>query len=160
MLILLLTSMSFTILSCKGQTEKVDVEDDILAIQKLIEEWSLAAEAGNLEKIMDMYIDDIVRFPPDAPVVKGKKAVEEMYRSGFELFTVEAEWPVEGTEEIIVADGWAFHMSEYIEWFTPKAGGDKIEEEGKVIVILQKQTDGSWKFAREIWNRNSPVEIK
>ena len=95
-------------------------------------------------------------MPPDAPANRGKQAIEEYYRGGFELFSVGVTWPVEGTEEIIVADGWAFHLSEYILRFAPKAGGETIEYRGKIIEICRQQPDGSWKFAREIWNRNSP----
>lgn len=64
---------------------------------------------------------------------------------------------MEGTEEIIVADGWAFHLSEFVEILTPKAGGEPIEMRGKIIEVCQKQPDGSWKFAREIWNLNGPA---
>ena len=51
-----------------------------------------------------------------------------------------------------MADGWAFHLSEYIAMVTPKEGGETVEEKGKVLEILQRQPDGSWKIAREIWN--------
>jgi len=35
---------------------------------------------------------------------------------------------------------------------TPKAGGESIQLEGKYLVVFQKQPDGSWKAARDIWN--------
>ena len=35
---------------------------------------------------------------------------------------------------------------------TPKAGGDSVEDHGKYIDLLRRQTSGSWKFARLIWN--------
>ncbi len=151
-------SLLFAILGCSGQGDKVNVEADVAAIQALVQAWGAAAEAGDVAGMLAKYSDNIVQMPPDAPANRGKQAVEEYYRRGFELFSVEVTWPVEGTEEIIVADGWAFHVSEYIQWFTPKAGGEKNEVRGKIIEILQQQPNGSWKFAREIWNRNSPPD--
>ena len=141
---------------CEQQSGKSNTEADLVAIQTLVQQWCTAVEAGDVTAVMNLYADDIVRMPPDAPVIQGKQAIEEVYRGGFELFSIEVTWPVEGTEEIIVADGWAFHLSEYFERFTPKAGGDTIEERGKIIEIIQQQPDGSWRFAREIWNRHSP----
>ena len=38
-----------------------------------------------------------------------------------------------------------------------KGDGEAMEERGKIIVIYQRQPDGSWKIAREIWNRNHSV---
>jgi ketosteroid isomerase-like protein len=101
--------------------------------------------------------DDYVQMPPDAPGFKGRQALEEFYRIIYEQNSFRGStWPVEGTEKIVVADGWAFHASEYILRISPKAGGEAVEEHGKIIAICQKQPDGSWKIAREIWNRNSP----
>ena len=146
---------ALTLSACQPAVEQT--EADVAAIQALVQAWVAAVEAGDVAGILALYTDDIVQMPPDKPANRGKQAIEEYYRPGFELFSVEATWPVEGTEEIIVADGWAFHVSEYILRVTPKAGGETIEERGKIIEICRQQPDGSWKFAREIWNRNSPL---
>jgi ketosteroid isomerase-like protein len=40
---------------------------------------------------------------------------------------------------------------------TPKtAGASMVMQNGKYLVILQKQTDGSWKIARDINNSSDP----
>ena len=56
-----------------------------------------------------------------------------------------------------MAGDWAFHLSEYVLKIMPKGDGEAMEERGKIIVIYQRQPDGSWKIAREIWNRNHSV---
>ena len=147
---------ALTLLSCQPAVEQT--EADAKAIQALVQAWGAAVETGDVAEVMNLYTDDIVRMPADAPTIRGKQAIEEAFRGGFELFSIEVIWPVEGTEEIIVADDWAFHLSEYLEKFTPKAGGETFEERGKIIEILKRQPDGSWRFAREIWNRNSPPD--
>jgi uncharacterized protein (TIGR02246 family) len=150
----ILLFVALTLSACQPVVEQT--EADVAAIRGLLEEWRAAVEVGDVAGIVAIYTDDIVQMPPDAPANRGKQAIEEYYRAGLELFSIGVTWPVEGTEEIIVADGWAFHLSEYIERFTPKAGGETIEVRGKIVEICQKRPDGSWKFAREIWNRNSP----
>ena len=150
----ILLFVALTLSACQPAAERT--EADVAAIQALTEAWGEAVEAGDLAGVVVLYADDIVQIPPDAPANRGKRAVEEFYRPGFELFSIGVTWPVEGTEEIVVADGWAFHLSEYILRISPKAGGEATEERGKITVICQQQPDGSWKIAREIWNRNNP----
>lgn len=133
-------------------------EADVAAIQALTVAWSAAVEAGDVAALVALRTDDVVQMPPNAPTAKGKQPLEDFYNGLFEQFSVEGTWPVEGTEEIVVADGWAYHLSEYILRITPKAGGEAMEERGKIVAICQQQPDGSWKFAREIWNRNSPPD--
>ena len=100
--------------------------------------------ASNLFSCLDGRILDLVRN------------LFNFFRGLFKQFSVEGTWPIEGTEEIVVADGWAFHLSEYILRISPKVGGEAVEERGKIIAICQQHPDGSWKIAREIWNRNNP----
>ena len=153
--------LALMLLTCAQQTQPVveeaaSTEADVAAIQALTEAWGAAVEAGDVAALVALRTDDVVQMPPDAPTSRGKQALEDFYRSLFGQFSVGGTWPVEGTEEIVVADGWAFHLSEYILRISPKAGGEATEEHGKIIVICQQQPDGSWKLAREIWNRNNP----
>ena len=147
--------VAFTLSACQPVADRS--EADVAAIQALTEAWGAAVEAGDVAALVALRTDDVVQMRPDAPTSRGKQALEDFYRGLFEQFSVEGTWPVEGTEEIVVADGWAFHLSEYILRISPKAGGEATEERGKIIMICQQQPGGSWKFAREIWNRNSPL---
>jgi uncharacterized protein (TIGR02246 family) len=149
----ILLFVAFTLSACQPAAEQT--EDDVAAIQAVLETWGAAVETGDIATLIALRTDDVVRMPPDEPVSRGKQELEDFYRGLYEQFSVEGTWPVEGTEEIVVADGWAFHLSEYILRISPKAGGEAMEERGKIIVICQQQPDGSWKIAREIWNRNN-----
>ncbi len=150
----ILLFVAFTLSACQPAAEQT--EADIAAIQALTEAWGTAREAGDIAALLALRTDDVVQYPPDRPTARGKQALENFYRGLFEQFSVAATWPVEGTEEIVVADGWAFYISEYILRISPKAGGETVEEHGKIMIICQKQPDGSWLWAHEIWNRNSP----
>lgn len=150
----ILLFVAFILSACQPDAERN--EADVAAIQALTQAWEAAVEVGDIDALVALRTDDVVQMPPDAPSSRGKQVLEEFYRGLYEQFSVVGTWPVEGTEEIVVADGWAFHISEYILRISPKAGGDVIEEHGNIIVICQQQPDGSWKIAREIWNRNSP----
>lgn len=152
--VVVLLFVAFILSACKPDAERT--ESDVAAIQALTEAWGAAVESGDVAALLALRTDDVVQMPPDAPISRGKQALEDFYRGLFEQFSVAGTLPVDGTVEIVVADGWAFHLSEYILRSSPKAGGEAIEERGKIIIICQQQPDGEWKFAREIWNRNNP----
>jgi hypothetical protein len=40
---------------------------------------------------------------------------------------------------------------------TPKSGGELVVDRGKFVDLFRRQSDGSWKFARVMFNRNRPA---
>jgi ketosteroid isomerase-like protein len=38
----------------------------------------------------------------------------------------------------------------------PKVGGETTEFDGKYLTVFERQADGSWKIARDIFNSNVP----
>jgi ketosteroid isomerase-like protein len=60
-------------------------------------------------------------------------------------------------DEIRVTGDWAYSRYSYTWILTPVPGGESVEVSGKGIWIVQRQPDGSWKIAREIWNNDKPL---
>ena len=124
--------------------------NDEQAIRKLTEAWLAAVRAKDSRRLAGMVTDDAVFLPPGFPPIRGRPAVETMYRSFFPQFS-----SVEQTvsiEEVQVAGDWAFAWGTEQFTLVPRAGGAPIEIEGKGMSILKRQPDGSWKFARGINN--------
>jgi ketosteroid isomerase-like protein len=57
-------------------------------------------------------------------------------------------------EEVQVSGDLAFARGTYAATVTPKAGGEETFIDGKYMTILKRQTDGSWKIHRDIFNSN------
>lgn len=147
----LLLFLAFTLSACQPAAEQT--EADLAAIQALADTWVVAAEAGDIDALLALRTDDVVQYPPDAPIARGKQALEDFYRGLYAQFSVSGSF--DGPAEIVVDDGWAFYISEYTLNIGPQAGGETVEERGKIILICKQQPDGSWLWAHEIWNRNS-----
>ena len=145
--------VAFALSGCGPVAEQS--EADVAAIKGLAKAWAVAAEAEDIPALLALRTDDIVQYPPGKPIARGKQALEDFYRGLFEHFSVSGTW-VEETEEVELADGLAFYVSEYILKISPKAGGETAEERGKIMIVCRRQRDGSWLWAHEIWNRNSP----
>jgi uncharacterized protein (TIGR02246 family) len=124
--------------------------DDKQAIQRLTEEWVAAVRTKDIARLTNMVTEDAVFLPPGYPAIRGKQAVEAMYKSFFPQFS-----SVEQTanlEEVEVAGDWAFAWGTESFVLVPQAGGLQIHMQGKGMSILRRQPDGSWKFARGINN--------
>lgn len=124
--------------------------DDEQAIRKLTEDWLAAVRAKDVPRLAGMVTEDAVFLPSGFPPIRGKHAVETMYRSFFPQFaSVEQTVTI---EELQVLGDWAFAWGTEKFTLVPQAGRAPIEMQGKGMSILKRQDDGSWKFARGINN--------
>ena len=57
-------------------------------------------------------------------------------------------------DEVVVADDWAYVRVNFDGYLRPKVddGSPPLRSVSRHIWILQKQIDGGWKIARDIWN--------
>jgi len=58
-------------------------------------------------------------------------------------------------EDIQVSGDWAFLRLSFTDSITPKAGGETTANVGKWVLIFERQADGSWRIATEIWNSDA-----
>lgn len=126
---------------------------DVEAINDLRMQYELAYNTRDLEGLMTLWADDAMRLPPNGPAVSGRDAIAEGFQTEFGEYTAEVST---SSEEVKGAGQWAFDRGSYSITVTPQAGGESIQENGKYLVICQRQADGSWKVSRIMWNENAP----
>ena len=85
-----------------AQTER----DDAQEIRRLSESWVAATKAGDVERLLALVTDDVIFLPPNAPEIRGKPAVEGVYRMFFAQFGSVEQTP--SIDEIQVVGDWAF----------------------------------------------------
>ena len=137
----------------EGAAKALSTAEHVAAINTLRDEYVAAENGGDSATLVTLWTDDGVLMPAHAPAANGKEAIQGFYQARFEQFTQEL---TVSSEELQVADQWAFDRGTYALTLSPKAGGEGTEDNGKYIVIVQRQPDGSWKFARLIWNSDNP----
>jgi uncharacterized protein (TIGR02246 family) len=120
------------------------------AIRRFTEEWSAAVKAQDVARLTAMVTEDVVFLPPGFPPIKGREAVEAMYRTFFPQFSSVLQ--TVSIEEVGVSGEWAFVWGTEATVLTPRTGGPPIEMLGKGMSILRRQPDGTWRFARAINN--------
>jgi uncharacterized protein (TIGR02246 family) len=133
----------------------VDVEAEIAAIKNLREQYMVSQDAGDAEGCVSYWDEEGVLMSPNEPSVVGKEALLSWYQTAFEHIQVDFSISY---EQIEVADDWGFARGKYEGFIIPKPNGEPIPDKGKLLDILKRQPDGSWKFACHIYSSDNPLE--
>jgi uncharacterized protein (TIGR02246 family) len=128
-------------------------EGEMEAINRLQKQVDAAIIAGDTEGYLALVADDAVLMPPNAPPVIGKDAIRSWNQAMSKRFRFQAYTPID--DEVVLAGEWAFRRATANWTLTPIAGGEPIHDSGKFIIIYERQPDGSWRVARDIWNSNT-----
>ena len=123
--------------------------DDEQAIRKLVADWKVAIKNKDVPGLLTFITDDAVFLTSNTPPLKGKKALESLYRDIFARFNVEQETT---TEEIEIDGDRAFTWGTDALTLIPLAGGNLIKLKGYGMTILQRRPDGGWRIMRGINN--------
>jgi ketosteroid isomerase-like protein len=104
---------------------------------------------GDVDQLMNIYVDDVLLMPPGEAPIEGLDAVRGYWADFFGAWVVtEASSYI---DEILVAGDWAWSRGHYSESFRPMHGGDTIRDSGRFSGIWRRSSDGSWKIARDMW---------
>jgi len=131
--------------------------EDVKAINKAIyEPHSSMIAAGDLEGWLANFSDDIIYMPGNMKTLRGKDAVRQWAQEGFDQYDVEETINI---EEIKASGDLAFSLFTYSFKQTPKVGGEAEFYDGRIIQVLERQQDGSWKITRHISSSENPPEV-
>jgi len=132
--------------------ERIQISDRA-KIDKLWDEFAAAMNAGDLERWIDLWIEEGIQMPPETPRRAGRTLIRSEMKPSFDLFDMQmAIYP----DDIQVLGDQAFTHGLYELVMIPKEGGDRIEIKGKFLTILKKQVGGSWKIAIDCFNNDAP----
>jgi uncharacterized protein (TIGR02246 family) len=118
-------------------------------IEKRRAEYVAAFNREDIPAMAGFAAPDVVGMAPNRTAIRGLDSHRQFWRDGFaaakSLFFV---FP----EDLEVAGEIAIDTHRWVLDSMPKRGGRPIHDEGKGIWIWRRQTDGTWKVARGIWN--------
>ncbi len=124
---------------------------DTAAIDKLRDDYAAAFKAGDAEKLASLLTEDEVSMAIDMPTSMGRAASLEALKGMFSQMT-----PTDFTlksDEMKLMGNFAYDRGTSAATFMPKAKGAKpVTQATRYLVILRRESDGSWKVARDIDN--------
>ena len=125
---------------------------DAVQVRKSIEEacarYSAAIREGNLAGVVDEYTVDATLVPPDGEILKGKQAIEELYKKFFQMGMKDIAFT---TIEVGGSGDTAYEIGKTKVRIQPE-GQAAIIDSTKYLVIWKRQADGAWKVHADIWN--------
>lgn len=120
-------------------------------IDELFAAWMEAGKRGDVAALVSLVTEDAEFWTHGAPAVKGRQAIAAMMEGFFAGFHYEQSFE---TLERIVLDGWAFVRGVELNRVTPK-GGETVEIRQRAFMVLRREEDGQWRFARGMTNLES-----
>lgn len=117
--------------------------------------WTRAYEAGETDAMSDLYVEDAVRMPYDAPASRDRYAILAAYRAQFEQRRLHPRIDLT-PERVRLLGEVAIERGTYDEILTSSDFSVQIHEVGKYVSIAERGADGRWRFAISIFNRDAP----
>jgi uncharacterized protein (TIGR02246 family) len=126
-----------------------------LAIERVRDDWVRAIATRNADALRDLLTDDYEVWAHGAPPILGVDAAVAAMRGALERFDVTQQF--EPLETIICGD-WAFERGIESMTVTPIGGGPARNASQRAILILRRDPDGRWRYARGMTNGLPPSE--
>jgi uncharacterized protein (TIGR02246 family) len=128
-------------------------DEDIAAVKAIGPTMDKAALAGDWEGIAALCTEDMMLMAPNGPSLQGRSALLGMLESSGMTVT-------EHVVELVEVDGYgdiAYARGNWVEVFSIEGVEDPFKDEGKVVGIFRKQSDGTWLIAIWIYNSDLPL---
>jgi ketosteroid isomerase-like protein len=144
------------LLLVSGCARKANDPADVKAVKELLAAFPKATEANNAAFPSNYYKEDAIRLQPNGIPIKGKDAIVKSWMNNWAAYkTTDATLPV---DEVLTSGDLAVARGTGQAVNTPKAGGLPVSRDpAKWVGVYQRQPDGSWKCAFDIWNSDTPA---
>jgi uncharacterized protein (TIGR02246 family) len=134
-------------------SERVQVAD-VAQVYQLWNDVAAAANDGEPERWLALWIDRGIQMAPGAPRRVGKDEIRREMQPLFDRFHTTNM--LIHIEEVRILGERAYAHGTYEFKIVPREGGETRSYSGKFLDILEKQVDGSWKIAIDCHNYNTP----
>jgi ketosteroid isomerase-like protein len=119
-------------------------------LRDLDAKWAKAAAAKDVEQTIAYYSDDAIVFPPNATSAATKEAIRNGWNEMFASPGFAITW--QPTRVQVGKSGGMAWVSGTYELTMNDASGKPINDRGKYLEVWEKQSDGTWKCAADMWN--------
>jgi uncharacterized protein (TIGR02246 family) len=125
--------------------DRASIRTDIERANRAFEQ---AVAAGDVERVGSLYTSDAIAFPPDAPMVRGRDAIKQLWGGvirdmGLKTVTLR-------TVDVERAGHTAYETGEATLRLEPRGG--QASSAAIKYVVVWKRADGQWRIHRDIWN--------
>jgi uncharacterized protein (TIGR02246 family) len=145
---MILPLMLFAVACQPPEQQVTTTGPEVEAITAWLEQCDAAMTAGDYERALSFFSDDALFMPPESPPVSIEEArfiYQVMFRDNTMQMASQAA-------EVVVSGDLAVVRASYEETITPTGEGEPTSMSGPWLIVLRKQSDGSWKGWHNIWS--------
>ena len=117
------------------------------ALERLGKEFSDAFAQGDFPAVARMYAEDAIAFPPDGDMVRGRAAIEALWKGASDTGVKSLEFTV---VDVTSSGNLAAETGTALLHVQP-AGQPETTANVKYVVVWKKGP-GGWQLYRDIWN--------
>ena len=134
-------------------TAAVDAGADEQAIRGQVDHWLQLVKAKDAAGIAELYAEDGAVMPPNAPIGKGRAAIQQTWASMMETPGFDLTF---APEQILVSSSGDMALDRGTYSLTVAPDGTAQTDTGKYVVVWRK-IGGEWKAAADIFNSDLPA---
>jgi len=128
---------------------------DKAAVDKVHDVLEGSYRNSDCEAMVSQAASDASMEPPNSPTAKGVDGIRAWCQPMFAQMKTKAL--TVANKDIAISGDLAVDTGDYDWTLTPAAGGADQRIQGRYVTIWHRQTDGSWKMNRLIWNSSQPA---
>ena len=132
-----------------------DPAADQAAVAKVHDVLEGSYRASDCNAMVSVAASDAVFEPPNTPSAQGVDAIKAWCTPMFAQMKTKAL--TISNKSTDVSGDIAVDRGDYDWTLTPVAGGADVHAIGRYVTIWHRQSDGSWKTTRLIWNSSQPM---
>lgn len=135
--------------------QQKSADADQAAIAGIRTAYQTAAGTQDGAALAKLHAPDGVEMPPNAPVAKGRAAIEAFHKAFGQ------QWMMHGititSTETRVSGDTAYDIGTYKQGLMSQKGGGMVDDKGKYVVLLKKDGSGKWLITHSIYNSDLPL---
>lgn len=111
-----------------------------------------ALQEGDAKAACSVYAEEARLLPPSAELLRGRDAIEAFWKAGLAAGITEVELEAVEVER---DSRLAYEIGRYSLRLKPRDGGSVVDR-GKYVLVHERQKDGAWRWAVEMFNPETP----
>ncbi len=126
-------------------------------LRDLDAQWSKAAAAKDLEQTVAYYAEQAIVLPPNATRAATRETIRNLWKDLLATPGLVITW--EPTNVKLSTSGEMAWVSGTYELTMNDPNGKPANDRGKYLEVWEKQPDGNWKCAADMWNSDLAASV-
>lgn len=122
-------------------------------IDELFLAWRAAVVSKDIARVTSLVTEDCEFWTNAVPPLKGRDAVRSTLQTFYANFSHRQEFE---RQELLVAGDLAFVRGIEHNFLTPLSGGPEVYRSQRAFMVIRREPDGCWRFARGMTNLLPP----